>query len=403
MLGDHSLLKVPMMTEDQPRGVPAATLARGGTKDRQSRSDATGRRVGSSTAQILVLGSLVASFLATSSAPTPLWTSYAREWNLTPANTSLAFGVYALFLLLALLLLGRISDHLGRRPVLLAAIFVQLVALVVFFTAGDLEALLVSRVLQGISTGVGVAAVGAALLDVDTERGTLANSIAPAAGSAIGAMASALAVQFLPAPTHLIYAILAAVLLVQALMLLRLPETSQRMPGALRSLRPDVRLPPSVRGRFLAAAPVLFAVWALSGLFGSLGPALVEQLTGSDSQVLGAVPLAVLGVVAPLTAYRIRRSTPTFCLALGIGTLAVGALVTMLAVLMSNAPVLFVGALLSGIGFGSGFRGGVSRSCCLLCSPERGQERCLLSTSSPTSDSVCRRSLRVSSTLTSVA
>ena len=63
--------------------------------------------------------------------------------------------------------------------------------------------------------------------------------------------------------------------------------TRSRVPVSV--LVPDVRLPRSVRGPVLAAAPVLFAVWALAGLYGALGLALVGALTGSDSEVLGGL------------------------------------------------------------------------------------------------------------------
>lgn len=348
------------MPENQT-GPPASVLLRGADAGGADATAAAprGRQPWSPGARILVLASLVGGFLATSSTPTPLYATYARVWRLTAASTSLAFGVYALSLLAALLLLGRLSDHIGRRPVLVAAIAGQIVALAVFAGANGLGPLLVGRILQGLSTGAGVAAVGAALLDVDARRGTVANSVAPAAGSAIGAMASALAVQFLPAPTRLIYAVFVVVLLVQTLALARVPETSPCAPGALASLRPRVRLPAAVRGNFAAAAPVLFAIWALSGLFGSLGPALVQQVTGSSSVVPGTVPLAIVGAVSPITAYRLRAVSPRSSLAVGITALIAGVVVTVLAVLTSSGLVLFVGAVLGGVSFGSGFRGGM--------------------------------------------
>ena len=325
-----------------------------------SRARAAGRRPplrpGAST---VVLGSLSASFLATSSAPTPLYALYARTWHLTAATTSLVFGVYALSLLVALLVFGRLSEHIGRRPVLLAATAVQIVALAVLAAAAGRNALLLGRVLQGLSTGVGLAAVGAALLDINREKGTTVNSAAPAAGSAFGAITAALAVQFLPVPTRLIYAVLAVLLLVQALFLLRVPETSARSSGAISSMRPELGLPPAGRGAFLAAAPVLFAVWALSGLFGSLGPALVKEMSGSASAIYGALPLTVIGVVSPITAFRLRATQARSTLVLGIAALAAAVVVTIVAVVLSSAPVLLIAATVAGVGFGSGFRGGI--------------------------------------------
>ena len=51
-----------------------------------------------------------------------------------------------------------------------------------------------------------------------------------------------------------------------------LRETVTASPGALRSLAPTCRCLASTRGPMLAAAPVVFAVWALAGLIGGAGP-----------------------------------------------------------------------------------------------------------------------------------
>src|SRR5271167_3569895 len=86
----------------------------------------------------LLLASLTVSFLAGSSAPTPLYGVYMAEWGLTPLMITVVFGIYALAVLLALLVAGRLSDHLGRRPVLLAATLAQAVTMILFVTATGL-------------------------------------------------------------------------------------------------------------------------------------------------------------------------------------------------------------------------------------------------------------------------
>jgi len=52
----------------------------------------------------------------------------------------------------------------------------------------------------------------------------------------------------------------------QAAGVLAMRETAPRRPGAVQSLRPDIRLPSAARKQAAIAAPVLFAVWALAGL-----------------------------------------------------------------------------------------------------------------------------------------
>jgi MFS family permease len=313
----------------------------------------------SRVARLALLASVDGMFLATASVPTPLYALYSSQWHLSAEDTTLVFGVYALFMLAALLTLGRISDHVGRRPVMLAAIAVQVVAMAVFATAGGLPALLVGRMLQGLSTGAGIAAVGAGLVEVDASKGTMLNAVAPPAGSAVGALGSAVLVAFVPAPTHVVYVVFAVLFAGQAAMVVRLPETSPRLPGARASVRPVIKVPDAARRKLLAAAPVLFSVWALSALFGSLGPDLVHQVSGSSSAIYGAAPLAILSAMSPVTAYVTRALTPRRLLGLGITALVAGVIAAVTAVEAGSAGALIAGSVIAGVGFGAGFRGGL--------------------------------------------
>src|SRR6201999_2393150 len=97
------------------------------------------------------------------------------EWGLTPLMVTVIFGIYALAVLVALLVAGRLSDHLGRRPVLLVATLAPAVTMIVFMTASTVPGLLVARVLQGRTTGAALGAIGAGMIDLDKTRGTVAN------------------------------------------------------------------------------------------------------------------------------------------------------------------------------------------------------------------------------------
>lgn len=115
------------------------------------------------------------SFVAASTAPTPLYRLYQAAWHFTPTLLTVIFAVYAFALLLALLVAGRLSDHLGRRPVIAAAIILDVVAMLVFFSADSPTWLVVARTLQGVATGVGMSTLAAALLDLDRQRGATVN------------------------------------------------------------------------------------------------------------------------------------------------------------------------------------------------------------------------------------
>jgi MFS family permease len=334
-----------------------ASRRQGGLRH-QDRPPGGRARLGGTPALVL-LASLIVSLLAASSAPTPLYAVYQQRWGFSPITTTIVFGVYALTVLASLLTLGRLSDYVGRRPVLLTALAVQVAAMVVFATAGGVGGLLIARVIQGLSTGAALGAIGAAMLDIDTERGALANAMSPGLGSGSGALLSALFVQYLPAPTHLVYLALIGVFAVQAagVALLRETVTASRVPAT--ALVPEVRLPRSVRGPILAAAPVVFAAWALTGLYGALGPALVHALTGSASVVLGGGSLTLLTVTAVISVYVLRRAPARRVMLTGIAALVAGVAITLVALGTGSAALFFAGTAVSGIGFGGGFQGGI--------------------------------------------
>lgn len=329
---------------------------------------------------IALLASLIVTLLAASSAPTPLYAVYQAHWGFSPITTTVVFGVYAVAVLTALLTLGKLSDHLGRRPVLLAAIAVQVVALIVFSTADGVPELLTARIIQGVSTGAALGALGAGMIDIDRERGTFANSVAPGMGTATGSFVSALAVRYLPAPTHLIYLALLGVFVLQALGVLLTNETVTRKRGALASLVPEVKLPRALRGPVLIAAPVLFAVWALAALYGGLGPALVESLTGSSAVLLGALSLTVLAGTAVLATIALRRADGRTVMLTGILALIIGVAVTLAALDAGSTALFFAGTAISGVGFGSGFQGGIRTVVPLAAAHERSGVLSLLYT-----------------------
>ncbi len=333
------------MTETLEHVTQTSNAARGG-----------GARLGPRLAFALQVSMLVL-FLAASSAPTPLYAVYQAEWGFSPVTVTVIFGVYALAVLIALLTVGSLSDHIGRRPVLIAAIALQAVALVVFATADGVPALLAARVAQGLSTGAAVGALGAGLLDLNRTRGTIANGVGSIAGTALGAIGSGLLVQFLPAPTHLIYLTLLGILVLQGIGVTLMPESSARAAGALASLRPQLGLPRSARRPLLLAVPALVAVWSLAGFYGSLGPSLVRGVVGSNAIVLGGLGLFVLAASGAVTVLFVHAAEPRAVVLIGTTALIGGVGLTLLAITATSTVAFFVGTAIAGVGFGATFQG----------------------------------------------
>src|SRR5437588_883643 len=176
-------------------------------------------------------------FAAAASAPTPLYVVYQKEWGFTATTLTVIFAVYVVGLIASLLLVGALSDHIGRRPVLAVAVALEGAAFVLFLVASGVPGLLIARATQGIATGMAFSTIGATLVDLNPPhspgRAGLVNGIAPISGLALGALGCGALVQFAPFPTHLVFALLllgtGAALVVVALN----PGTSARRPCAL--------------------------------------------------------------------------------------------------------------------------------------------------------------------------
>ena len=115
------------------------------------------------------------TFLAASSAPTPLYRLYQALWHFSPIILTLIFAVYAFTLLSSLLLMGALSDYVGRRPVIILAIILEIAAMFIFLTASNIMMLFIARAIQGFATGLAVSAIGAALLDLSKKHGVYKN------------------------------------------------------------------------------------------------------------------------------------------------------------------------------------------------------------------------------------
>jgi predicted MFS family arabinose efflux permease len=297
------------------------------------------------------------SFLAASTAPTPLYHLYQEHLQFSAATLTLIFGVYAISLLAALLTVGSLSDHLGRKPVIFTAVMLNMLAMVLFINADSVAWLISARVLQGFATGMATSVLSAALLDTDRQQGPLVNSVAPLLGMASGAMGCGLLAEFAPLPLQLTYWVLLALFVMQALYVWRLPESVSPQSGAWASLRPTLHVPIQARRALWLVLPINIAVWALGGFYASLAPSLVRTATGSTSNLIGGATVAVLTVTGALMIYTLRNRPADPVLRLGGSLLPAGVALILMAVHSASLPLFFVGTLVAGCGFGAGFLG----------------------------------------------
>lgn len=302
-----------------------------------------------------------AALLAASSAPSPLYAVYQQRFGFSSITLTVVFAVYVVALLGTLLTVGRLSDHIGRRPVLAAALVVEAASMAVFVEASGTGWLLAARIVQGVATGAAVAVLGAYLLDLQpadgSRLGSLVNSLAPTAGLAVGAVGAGVLVQYGPDPSQLVFWILGALFLVLALVVGVLPESVTRTPGALASLRPQVSVPRAARPAFLRVAPAMIASWALGGMVLSIGGSLLAGVFGLTNHAQTGLIIAVLPAAGATAAFLLRDLAPTPMTRVGTVALVAGAALILVSLAASSLWLFVVAAVVAGTGFGVGFLG----------------------------------------------
>ena len=298
-------------------------------------------------------------FLFAAAAPSPLYAVYAGLWQFSAGALTEVFAVYAIALLVALLFTGSSSDFVGRRPIILVALAIQLASLVLFLVASGIEWLFAARIAQGIATGVATGALGAALVDLqppdNPALASLVNSAGPILSLGIGALASAVLVQYAPDPLHLVYWLTLLAFIAALAAIAVMPE-----PGARRSgVRwvPRISVEPAVRREFVATLPILVAGWAVAGFYLSLGPSLASQLAASSNRVLGGLAIFLLADIGAVAIVLTRSWATARAMMVGGVILGAGLVVAVAAIALSSPLLFFAATAVTGVGFGPAWLG----------------------------------------------
>jgi Major Facilitator Superfamily len=294
---------------------------------------------------------------ASSSAATPLYHLYQETMHLTPFWITIVFAVYVASLLTALLTVGGLSDYVGRRPVILAALLLNAAAMMLFSEARDVGQLILARAVQGLCVGTGTTALGAAILDTNRARGPLLNSVTAFVGLTAGSLGTAALITFAPDPLHTVYEVLLGLTAVMIALLWLMPETAARKAGALASLRPHVSVPRQSRSILVRLTPANVAGWALGGLYLSLMPTIIATAVRVVSPWVGGVVVATLMLTAAIVVAAFRNWPARRLILLGTSTLSLGVAVSLSGIHQQQVAALLAGTVIAGAGFGSTFSG----------------------------------------------
>ncbi|MBJ9975667.1 MFS transporter [Pseudomonas sp. S75] len=204
----------------------------------------------------------------------PLYTAYAELSGDGATGTALAFSGYVLGVLPVLLLCGGLSERVGRRPLIIAALMLSMLATSLLLLAPGLKILALARLLMGAGTALATACATGYMYDLqgggDDARAanwvTASTSLGFGLGAALTSLCLLFGASLSPASFHL--QLLLAGLAILLVWHLPDPRVAQRVSM--------LRLPCYPAGSLPYGLAILLA-WACTGLVIALVPGVLRQ------------------------------------------------------------------------------------------------------------------------------
>lgn len=299
--------------------------------------------------------------LAGTNIPAPLYRGYEQRFGFSPLVVTLVYAAYVGALVPSLLIAGSLSDAWGRRRALVPAVALAAVGALIFAFAQDVSWLFAARIVQGISAGAATGALTAALSELephgDRRRAAMVASIATMAGLAVGPLVAGVLGEYGSEPMVTPYVAEIALLVPALWAVAALPAGRQER--TWRPRRPSI--PTEMRSAFAVNASAAFLAFTLIGLFLSLVPSYVLELSGSDNLLLAGSAVVPL-IAASTTAQRLAhgwegpgaRVLGLACVGAGLVCLAAGGSG------MPSLGLMLAATLLGGAGHGLVFLAGLT-------------------------------------------
>ncbi|GAC1598525.1 MAG: MFS transporter [Acidimicrobiales bacterium] len=312
----------------------------------------------------LAVGFALFTTLLTSNGPSPLYVIFQKRFGFAASSLTAVFAIYAVAVLITLVVVGRLSDVIGRRRVMFAAVLCLITSAALFAGARDLAWLFVARAVQGVGTGAMTAAATAALVELDPERdrqrASLVNTSAFLGGAALGPLLFGSLAEYLPWPTVLPFVADILLLSIGLLGLRTVPETVDRHADVARWQLQRPRVPPPVLAPFALAGVVVALSWSVGALFASLGPSINRQLLHVKSHAAAGLVLFMFFALGGVGQLALRRWTSRRAMGSGAVCVGTGMILVYVSFVSRSIPLFLLGTVLAGVGSGLGFMGSLT-------------------------------------------
>jgi predicted MFS family arabinose efflux permease len=295
-----------------------------------------------------VAAAVIVHTLWTSAAPAVSYPLYAAQWHLTHTVTTAIFAVYPIAVVIALLVFGNLSDHIGRRTAILFGLGASLLGVLLFALAQSVAWVFVGRALMGIGVGLSTSPATAAMIDYSggatgSQRASFVTTVATGVGFALATLLGGALIQYAPFPLHLNFWVLSVVLaaLFGAAWFLPRPhgESNQTRwrPG-------DIAIPRGMMLAFFTSAFAVTAGYTHGAVLLSIGAQVARDLIGSNNVLVNGAAIAQFAVVGGIVSMFAKKLSPIVSVAIG-GIVTIFGMGTLMLSASQHSLVLFMIAI----------------------------------------------------------
>jgi MFS family permease len=299
--------------------------------------------------------------MAGANLPTVFYDSYSKRFGLTSVELGGLYSSYALVIIFALPVFGRLSDRFGRAFVLAGGMMTTAFAMLAFAVGAGLDTLYAGRILQGISvaliSGPGTATL-AELLD-DRVRAALLSTAAIAGGSAVGPLLGAFLSQLMHGSDQLPFLVLAASAIALALSLIIFVPKEGLTPSSA-GFKYREALSAICSAAFIEACAAGAFGFVVPGILMSFGPGLAGSAFDLHWPLIGGLLAFLLMGSSALTQFAIRWTGIAHPTVLGVLLVPSGLLLFVEGLAHRDVTLVAMAVVMSGAANGLTFTGSVA-------------------------------------------
>jgi len=289
----------------------------------------------------------------------PLYPLYQQAWQLRTSDISMIYVVYMAGALFGLLFMGRLSDTLGFRKVMLTGLLLGWAGTLVTMLAWNLPSLNIGRFAVGLSSSLIVTSASVGLVQISrdgaSQRISMITSFLLAFGFGLGPLTGGVIGQWLPFPLTATYVptLILGVLGVYALLRVQLKPHPELIPRLTWATRPD-----SLAFMLTCACP--FFAFGVFGIYASMAPLFLEKMLPWHGPVVSGTSIGVILLASAMMQLACARMSLRWCGLLGLLSVVLSNAMLVLNFTAGSSLVFIIGVCAAAAGHGMCLLAGIS-------------------------------------------